>query len=166
MTLCSPLKVNRCFGGTCRLLQETSRQQLSKVPASHWFLPWRILWPWRWRRHVPQKHRLTFNGLHYVISQNIELFRRSQFTASNTVSSTAILILRVRSSGRGPGKPSIFSVRVPNMGTETGTSGLPDMKQQRVPLDRDVWGGKLTSPVEAEYYTLGWTVRTVNFMYS
>jgi nitrate reductase gamma subunit len=29
--------------------------------------------PWRWRRHVPPKRRLTFNGLRGVISQKVEL---------------------------------------------------------------------------------------------
>jgi hypothetical protein len=38
------------------------------------FLAWLILRPWRWRRHVPPKHRFTFNGLHGVISQKTELF--------------------------------------------------------------------------------------------
>jgi hypothetical protein len=30
--------------------------------------------PWRWRRYVPPKRPLTFNGLHGVISQNVVLF--------------------------------------------------------------------------------------------
>jgi hypothetical protein len=30
--------------------------------------------PWRWRRYVPPKHRLTFKGLHGVISQKLVLF--------------------------------------------------------------------------------------------
>jgi hypothetical protein len=41
---------------------------------SRWFLARLIPRPWRWRRHVPPKRRLTFNGLHFVISQKIELF--------------------------------------------------------------------------------------------
>jgi hypothetical protein len=32
-----------------------------------------ILRPWRWGRHVPPKCRLTFNGLHGVTSQKIEI---------------------------------------------------------------------------------------------
>jgi hypothetical protein len=39
------------------------------LPASRWCRAWLILRPWRWRLHVPPKHRLTFNGLHGVISQ-------------------------------------------------------------------------------------------------
>jgi hypothetical protein len=35
---------------------------------------WLIFRYWRWRRHVPPKRRLTFNGLHSVISQKVELF--------------------------------------------------------------------------------------------
>jgi hypothetical protein len=33
---------------------------------SRWCLAWHILWPWRWRRHVPPKRRLTLNGLHDI----------------------------------------------------------------------------------------------------
>jgi hypothetical protein len=33
-------------------------------------LAWSIFRPRRWRRHVPPKSRLTFNGLHSVISQD------------------------------------------------------------------------------------------------
>jgi hypothetical protein len=40
---------------------------------SRWHLAWFILQPWRWRRHAP-KRLLTFNGLHCLISQNIEIF--------------------------------------------------------------------------------------------
>jgi hypothetical protein len=41
--------------------------------ASSWFLACLKLWPWRWRWHVPTKLRLTFNGLHGVISRKVEL---------------------------------------------------------------------------------------------
>jgi hypothetical protein len=41
---------------------------------SSWFLSWLTLRPWRWRRHVPPKCRLTFKGLHNAISQKVELF--------------------------------------------------------------------------------------------
>jgi hypothetical protein len=42
--------------------------------ASRWLLARLILRPWRWRRYVPPKRRLTFNGLHGVISQKMVLF--------------------------------------------------------------------------------------------
>jgi hypothetical protein len=48
--------------------------ELYLLPASWWFLTWLILWPWRWRRHVPLEHRLTFNGQHSFISQKTERF--------------------------------------------------------------------------------------------
>jgi hypothetical protein len=48
--------------GTCHML-------------SSLFLAWLILQPWRWRWHIPPKHQLTFNGLHGVITQKLELFR-------------------------------------------------------------------------------------------
>jgi hypothetical protein len=37
------------------------------------FFAWLIPRPWRWRRHVPPKRRLTFNGPHGVVSHNMEL---------------------------------------------------------------------------------------------
>jgi hypothetical protein len=41
---------------------------------SRWFLAQLIFRPWRWRRYVPPKRRLTLNGLHGVISQKMVLF--------------------------------------------------------------------------------------------
>jgi hypothetical protein len=41
---------------------------------SRWFLAWHTLRPWRWRRHVPPKRRLIFNGLCGVKTQKIQLF--------------------------------------------------------------------------------------------
>jgi hypothetical protein len=38
---------------------------------------------WRWRRYVHPKRRLTFNGLHGVISQNIVLFITTAVITSN-----------------------------------------------------------------------------------
>jgi hypothetical protein len=45
---CSQFNVNRRFEGTCR--------------SACWFLAWLIPRPRRWRRHVPTKRRLIFNG--------------------------------------------------------------------------------------------------------
>jgi hypothetical protein len=42
---------------------------------SCWFLAWLILTSWRWRWHIPPKCRSTFDGLHGVVTQKIELFR-------------------------------------------------------------------------------------------
>jgi hypothetical protein len=42
--------------------------------ASCWFLAWLIFQPGNWRRHVPPKSRLTFNGLYDVVSQKVEEF--------------------------------------------------------------------------------------------
>jgi hypothetical protein len=33
-----------------------------------WLIAWLIFRPWRWKRHVPPKRRLTFDGLHGIIS--------------------------------------------------------------------------------------------------
>jgi hypothetical protein len=64
ITQCSPLKVNWRIRGTYRL--HLQGQRISKA--------WPVLWPWRWRRHIPPKFRLTLNGLHGIIFQKIELF--------------------------------------------------------------------------------------------
>jgi hypothetical protein len=38
------------------------------------FLGWLILRPWRWKRYIPSKQLLTFNGLHGVLAHKIEFF--------------------------------------------------------------------------------------------
>jgi hypothetical protein len=49
---------------------------------------------WRWRRHVPPKHRVTFNGLHGIISQKIRTaVRAANPTFPFFVSSFAIISL-------------------------------------------------------------------------
>jgi hypothetical protein len=73
ITPCSPLSVNRRFGGTYRLhLQRLkiswARNQCESKLQAEW---------WRWRRYVPSKRRLTLNGLHGIISQKMVLFNFS-----------------------------------------------------------------------------------------
>jgi hypothetical protein len=46
----------------------------SFLPASRWFLAWLTVRRSRWRWHITPKRRLTFNGLHGVISQKTVLF--------------------------------------------------------------------------------------------
>jgi hypothetical protein len=77
--MCSPLKFNWCFGGTYDLhLQgwRISQARSQREPGSKhsWLFAWPILRPWRWRRNVPPKLRLTFNGLHSIVSKKIWLF--------------------------------------------------------------------------------------------
>jgi hypothetical protein len=79
ITSCSPLRVNRRFGGTCHLLlQRESRWQAYQLCYTRlllrWFLSWLIFRTLRWKRRVSPEHRLTFNGLHDVLSHKIELF--------------------------------------------------------------------------------------------
>jgi hypothetical protein len=47
------------------------------------FLAWLTFRPWRWMRHVPPKHRLTFNRLYSVMSQRIGLFTTTAVRISN-----------------------------------------------------------------------------------
>jgi hypothetical protein len=69
ITPCGPLKANWRFGGTYllrlqgRRISRTRNQQSSACHLlSRWFLARLILWPWRWRRYIPPKYRLIFNG--------------------------------------------------------------------------------------------------------
>jgi hypothetical protein len=55
------------------MLLPSSRGDLWLVTASHWFLNWLILWPWRWNRSI-LKCQPTFNSLHGAIHQKTELF--------------------------------------------------------------------------------------------
>jgi hypothetical protein len=74
---CSPLKVSRRFGETRGLQlqhEACNKQSAARCRVSRSFLPWLTLQPQRWRQYVPPKHRMTFNTLHGVISQKIELF--------------------------------------------------------------------------------------------
>jgi hypothetical protein len=49
---------------------------LYTVESQRIFFFWRNISPWRWRRRVPPtKRRLTFNGLHVVVSQKMKLLK-------------------------------------------------------------------------------------------
>jgi hypothetical protein len=65
ITPCSPLKVNRNFGGTYH--HHLQGRRISGAISQHESR-------WLSRTYVPPKRRLTFNGLHSVIVQKIELF--------------------------------------------------------------------------------------------
>jgi hypothetical protein len=68
ITPCSPLSVNRRFGGTSRII-------LLATCLHAGFLLNLFFRPWRWRRYVPPKPPLTLNGLLCVISQKMVLFK-------------------------------------------------------------------------------------------
>jgi hypothetical protein len=74
--LCSPIKVNRRFGGTWN--QSSACHWLSR-----WFLARLIFWLWRWGRNVPPKRRFTFIGVYGVISNKIVLFITTAARTSN-----------------------------------------------------------------------------------
>jgi hypothetical protein len=69
MTPCSPLKVNRLFGGTFRLHLKPSRQ-----PALCWFLLL-LFFDLDDAAICSPKRRLTFCGLHSIIYQETEFVR-------------------------------------------------------------------------------------------
>jgi hypothetical protein len=54
--------------------QPTFRMNMLLLPASLWFLTWLIHRPWRFRRYIPPKFRLIFNGIHGFIFQKRILF--------------------------------------------------------------------------------------------
>jgi hypothetical protein len=89
ITPCSPLNVNRRFGGTYRLhlqgrrisRERNQRERRCQEPSRL------ILLPWRRRQYVTPKHRLIFNGLHGVISQKIVLFITTAVRTSNPTKS-------------------------------------------------------------------------------
>jgi hypothetical protein len=87
--------------------KRTSMKQACLLPASHWFLAsllhvfcWFLAClvpqPWRWRRPVPPKHQLTFNRLHSIISQKIELFTQLM---SGTFFPTRFIVFEKTESG-------------------------------------------------------------------
>jgi hypothetical protein len=77
ITPCSPLNVNRRLVGTYLLhLQGRRISRVRNKPESRWQAEW----------YVPSKRRLTFNGLHGVISENILLFITNAVRTSNPTS--------------------------------------------------------------------------------
>jgi hypothetical protein len=73
---CVSLLFRRSEHSVIRLSNHISNNtSLCKIWGSVWLLlsHWPILRPWRWRRHVPPKRRLTFNGLHGITSQKLTL---------------------------------------------------------------------------------------------
>jgi hypothetical protein len=45
----------------------------SSLPTLLYLIEKLILPPWRWRRHVPPKHRLIFDGIRFVMSQTVRI---------------------------------------------------------------------------------------------
>jgi hypothetical protein len=86
ITPCSPLKVNRHFGGAYRLqLQGRRISRARNQRGSKWKAgpAWLILRLWSWRRYVSPKRWLPFNGLRGVISLKIVLFTTTALKTSN-----------------------------------------------------------------------------------
>jgi hypothetical protein len=59
---------------------------------SRWFLARLIPRPWRWRRYFPPKRRLTYNGLHGVISLKIALFITTAVITYNPTKSSLLVV--------------------------------------------------------------------------
>jgi hypothetical protein len=64
--------------------QKISRKQEISVNLLSRWAPARLIFrPWKWKRYVPSKRRLTLNGLHGVISQTMVLFITTAVRTSN-----------------------------------------------------------------------------------
>jgi hypothetical protein len=70
-----------------RRMRQAKKLAWSRFLVSRWLLALFILGLWRWRWHVPPKHRLTFNRLHGVIFQKTELFNSLHSQGSRLYSS-------------------------------------------------------------------------------
>jgi hypothetical protein len=71
----NPIDRQPTFRVNISLPSSRSKNKASSCPLlSRLYLARLILRPWRLRRYVPPKCRLTFNGLHGVISQKLALF--------------------------------------------------------------------------------------------
>jgi hypothetical protein len=79
---CSPLKVKHHFGGTFHLHLQSQRISQARALLATCFMLVSCfayffgLYPEDGGRNVPLKRQLIFNGLHSIISQKIELFKR------------------------------------------------------------------------------------------
>jgi hypothetical protein len=68
---------NSALSSISFLILYNPKFQPADYSACHLLLRWylaRLIKPWRWRRYVPTKSRLTLNGPHGVISQKAVLF--------------------------------------------------------------------------------------------
>jgi hypothetical protein len=85
ITPCSPLKFNRCFGGTYRLHLQCRRICRTRYQRdSRWQAELGLFFDPEDGGDVPTKRQLTFNGLHSSISQKILLFITTAVRTSNS----------------------------------------------------------------------------------
>jgi hypothetical protein len=84
-----------------------------------------IFRPWRWRRYVPPKRRLTLNGLHGVISEKIVLFITTAVRTSNPTKILCFINVSVYTI-RGTDIPYVFTFTTcfDLMWPSSGTWGL------------------------------------------
>jgi hypothetical protein len=70
-TLCSTLKINQCFRGTCRLHLQGQRTNQHEAGSRRSSADLDLFDP---EDKGNMKCQLTFSGLHNIVSQKIELF--------------------------------------------------------------------------------------------
>jgi hypothetical protein len=84
ITLCSPLKVSRYFGGTFPSSRLKSKPRQPLFTAYFMLISClALLSTWRWRWHARLKSWLTLIELHSIISQKTELFISTAVRTSN-----------------------------------------------------------------------------------
>jgi hypothetical protein len=129
---CSSLKINRCFGETCRLLiqgwkisQARNRRRAVSKPISAC-----CLLNAAGGGHVSPKSRLTFNGLDDIICQKIELsISTSVRTSNRTFRKGAVVAYSRNYPGifrEGVRKTMETSVRIVGVQSEIQTGHLPN----------------------------------------
>jgi hypothetical protein len=81
---------------------------------SRWFLARHFFQIWRWRQYVPPKLRLTFNGLHGVISQKIVLFITTAVRTSNPTDWRGSRLIHSLNFIIGHDLPNSYSLAIPD----------------------------------------------------
>jgi hypothetical protein len=112
LTPCNPIEVHLCFGGICRLhLQgrrkiqaRNQREVLTCYLLRAGLIFGRFIRTWKWRRYVPLKRRLTFEGLHGVTSQKTAFFITTAVRTSDPTIRSVTLILFLHREYKMKGK--------------------------------------------------------------
>jgi hypothetical protein len=82
---CTLLNVTRRFRGARIHLQgrRISQAVYQRESTCQTYVGGSFLRPWKWRRHIPEKHRFTSTGLQDVIALKLELLETTSMRTSN-----------------------------------------------------------------------------------
>jgi hypothetical protein len=138
--------------------RRTSQIELCLLPASWWFLAWLILQPWRRKWHLPPKRRLTFNGLHGVISQ-------PPLWEPQILHSQNIVLKHTHSMTSYCEEPSFIPIQNKNWSYSSAYLSLLVFRRRRGIKDSDLNSSK-HSPNLIRYQPVGFEVLTAVVMKS